>query len=130
MNKRVANYFLIASVLFLGSGCAAALLGGGIVGGVIIADDNVELTVKNSVDEVWDAVKKVLSENGKIVKEDEEEGIIYAEKVYNTRYVQIRVDGKPAGTHLLIKARRTAKLIPDVDTAVKVMKDIEKELGI
>ena len=114
-------------LIFL-SGCAAALLGGGVVGGLIISDDSVEHIFSASVDDVWRTALEYLQDTGEIVKIDKDEGIIYAEKVFGKYYVQIMVEGKPSGTKTVIKARKRIKLIPDVDTAVKIMTALMKEL--
>ncbi len=125
--RRIFLGLSILGAVFL-SGCAAALLGGGIIGGIIISDDSVEYTFSTGVDEVWRTALEYLRNNGEIVKIDKEKGIVYAEKVFGKDYVQIMVEGKPAGTRTVVKARKTIKLIPDVDAAVKIMAALIKEL--
>ncbi len=118
---------MLAGVV-LSAGCTAALLGGGMLGGIIISDDSVEYTFSADLQEVWKTCIDYLSQNGEIVKIDKEKGIIYAEKVFGKDYVQIQVEGKPAGTNTVVKARKMAKLLPDVDTAVKIMGYLIKRL--
>lgn len=110
------------------TGCAPALIGTGIVGGVVISDDTVSETFKNDIDTVWKTAIDYLQEHGEIVKIDKENGIVYAEKVFGSRYVQVRVEGKPVGTKVWVKARKTAKLLPDVDSGVKIIIDLYKLL--
>ncbi len=126
MKRGILLVLLLFSIYI--SGCVPALIGTGIVGGIIISDDTVSETFEKDVDTVWKEAISYLEENGEIVKIDKENGIVYAEKVFGSRYVQIKVEGKPVGTKVWVKARKTAKLIPDVDDGVKVIIDLHKRL--
>ncbi len=125
--KRFLVLLLLVGSVFC-SGCAAALLGGGLIGGIIISDDSVQNVFSAPLERVWQSCIDYLKNNGEIVKIDKDNGIIYAERVFGKKYVQIQVTGKPSGTHVMIKARKTVKLLPDVDTAVKIMTDLIREL--
>ena len=119
---------LIIGVNLLISGCAPALIGTGIIGGIIISNDSVTDTFESDVETVWKEAISYLEENGEIKKIDKENGIIYAEKVFGNRYVQIKVEGKPVGTKVWVKSRKTVKLIPDVNNGVKIILDLHKRL--
>ncbi len=119
----------VLAVLF-SSGCAAMLLGTGVIGGIMISNDSVDLPVEKSPAVVFDSALDYLSSRGRIEEVDEESMHIYAEKIFGKYYVEVDVkDNSNGKAFLTVQARKTAKLIPDTDIAVKIAYDIVKQAG-
>lgn len=118
MTKIIA---LSASVLamYVISGCAlvpVALVGGGVVGGMAISEDTVQTEFDRNYDQAWGTSVSVLERAGAIETSDKEAGRI--EGYVRKSKVTIRLEQlTPSTVRIQVKARKSAGVLPDIDTA-------------
>jgi hypothetical protein len=106
---------LLCSQLFF-SGCAIFLLGAGAAGGMAISKDTIEGTVDKPFDRVWNASREVLKQEGFIRLENKPVGKIEAE-VGKSRVKFEAQQITEKTVRFRVKARKTSKLLPDMDLA-------------
>jgi hypothetical protein len=106
---------LLGSQLFF-SGCAIFLLGAGAAGGMAISKDSIEGTVDKPFDRVWNAGREVLKQEGFIRLENKPAGVMEAEvQKSQVKFEAQQITEKTV--RLRVKARKTAKLMPNMDLA-------------
>ncbi|MEW5758431.1 MAG: DUF3568 family protein [Candidatus Omnitrophota bacterium] len=110
--KNILFIFLISLSV---SGCAALLVGGGVIGGVAISKDTVKSGVEANYNRVWgvsiDEVKKVAD----IRLEDKKRGIIEASSQSGEKItIKIREITRNS-CEIIIKSRKN--LLPDITLA-------------
>ncbi len=127
--NRFWGYLCVFSLVVFSPGCAALLLGTGVVSGIMISNDSAELPVDKKPIAVFDASLEYLSSHGLVQDVDEQAMHIYAEKVFGKYYVQVDVKDNAGNSYLIVQARKTAKLLPDTEIAVKIAYDIAKSAG-
>ncbi len=117
----------IFSLLFLFSGCALFLIGGGVAGGIAISRDTVEGHFDKRFDQVWGAARQVLMGEGFIKLEDKPHGEIHAEAEKSEVTVEVlQVSEKTV--RVRVKARKSYKLVPNMDLANKIYNKLFKKL--
>jgi hypothetical protein len=96
-----------------------ALVSGGVIGGIAISEDTVQNEFDYSYDAVWNASVDVLEESGFIEAKDKEIGTI---KGYVPKSkVTITVSQLTKSTVTIqVKARKSAGVVPDINTAHRV----------
>jgi len=96
-----------------------ALVGGGVVGGLAISEDTVQTEFDRSYDDVWDACVEVLGSAGAIEMKDKEVGRIqgYVPKSKVTVTVEQLT---PAAVRIQVKARKAARLLPDINMSHRI----------
>lgn len=117
---------LIFFFIFSGSGCAAILIGSGVVGGMAISADTVQSYVDRNFDSLWKISISVLEEMGSISEKNKHKGLIRA--VVEKSNVTIKLEKVTRKTtRLKISARKIYKLLPNINLATKVNNRIVKE---
>ena len=117
----------LLSLLFLFSGCALFLIGGGVAGGVAISKDTVEGHFDKRFDQVWSTARQVLMSEGFIKLEDKPHGEIQGE----VRKSEVKIEALQVSektVRLRVKARKSYKLVPDMDLANDLYNKIFKKL--
>ncbi len=120
--RNVVTLTVACAVLCLLCGCVLvpiALVGGGVVGGMAISEDTVQTEFDRTYDQVWDACISVLDKAGAIESKDKEVGIVQA--YVPKSKVAVRVEQLTETTvRIQVKARKAARLLPDIKMAHKV----------
>lgn len=127
---RSKNFLRISSLiscLFFFSGCALFLVGAGVGGGIAISRDTVEGHFDKSLDQVWKASREVMMQEGFIRLEDKMRGRIEGEAEKSE--VKIEISQVSERTiRVRVKARKSFKLVPNIDLANKIYNKIFKKL--
>jgi hypothetical protein len=111
---------LILTVLlaFSAGGCVVLAVGAaGVVGGYVISPDTVEGSVARSIEETWDAAKEITGIMGKVVEENNQQGLVVAE-INATRVTITMLSINATTTKITIKARKS--FMPKIDVAQDV----------
>lgn len=117
---------LILSLSFF-SGCALFLVGAGVGGGIAISRDTVEGHFDKSMDQVWRASRDIMMQEGFIRLEDKVHGKIEGESEKSE--VKIEISQVSERTiRVRVKARKSYKLVPNIDLANKIYNKIFKKL--
>jgi hypothetical protein len=128
MNSRnvwVASALLCSILVF--SGCAIFLLGAGAAGGMAISKDTIEGVVEKPYDRVWNAGRDVLKQEGFIRLDNKGAGVMEAE----VRKSQVTFEAQQITERTVrfrVKARKTAKILPDMDLANELYNKIFQKL--
>lgn len=113
--------------LFLSSGCALFLVGAGAAGGYAISDDEIEGVLEKKFDPVWKAGRETLLREGLLRVEDRNRGFLEGE--VRKSEVKIEVSQITDRTvRLRVRARKTYKLLPDLDLANDLYNKILQKL--
>lgn len=116
---------LTSLVLF--SGCPLFLLGAGAAGGYAVSKDQIEGILEKKLDSVYKASRETLMYEGFIRSEDKPHGTIEGE--VKKSIVNIEVNQMSERTvRLRVKARKAAKLLPDIELANELYNKIIKKL--
>ena len=126
MNRK-GHAWAIVLILLLGvssSGCALFLIGVGAVGGyAIIAEDEIEGTVKTKYDKMWERATDIIGRRGTPIIENKGIGKIEADVEGSKVEINItRVNFRTV--RLRVKARKDKGVFPDMTRA----KDIYNEI--
>lgn len=117
----------LIACLFLFSSCALFLVGAGVGGGIAISRDTVEGHFDKSMDQVWRASREVIMQEGFIRLEDKVHGKIEGESEKSEVKIEIsQVSEKTI--RVRVKARKSYKLVPNIDLANKIYNKIFKKL--
>lgn len=112
--------------VFSSSGCAAILIGGGVVGGMAISADTVQSYLDKSFDSLWKVSVNVLGEMGEISEKNKHTGVIKA--VVEKSNVTIKLEKvTKKTTRIKISARKIYKLLPNINLSTKINNRIVKE---
>jgi hypothetical protein len=118
--------FALASLVQ--SGCALLFFGAGAAGGYAISQDEIEGFMDKKYDAVWDASRKVIQREGAILSEDKAAGNIQAQ--VEKSEVTLKIEQiSAASLRVRIQARKSMKLLPDIDLAHNLYNQIIKELA-
>lgn len=128
--NRFNKVFMSAVIAFSfgSSGCALLLIGAGAAGGYAISQDEVEFHTAKSYDRAWDAVRSVLMKEGAVTQQDFNAGTMSA-LVYESE-VKIRImQAAPKDVKVIVQARKTKGLLPDLDLAQSIATKSIRNLG-
>jgi len=130
MNRRTYLFLVVGAVGLVFTGCAAALLAGGVAAGagtVLYVKGDLQTTIERPYDDVWDASLEGIRALG-LRPSRRDKG---AEKgVIKTR----RLDGKSVTILVYPQTRRTTKLsirvgtFGDEESSLEILKAIEAKL--
>jgi len=119
--------FAFLFLIFSFSGCALFLVGAGVGGGIAISRDTIEGHFDKGLDQVWKASREVLMQEGFIRLEDRAHGQIEGEvKKSDVKIEAFQVSGKTV--RLRVKARKSYKLVPNIDLANELYNKIFHKL--
>ena len=118
--------FLVSFLIFSTSGCAAILLGAGVVGGMAISDDTVQSYVDKNFDSLWKISLDVLEKMGEVTDKDKDKGVIKAVVEKSDVTVKLEIVTEKA-TRLKVSARKIKKVLPNIDLATKINNRIVKQ---
>lgn len=119
---------LVLFFIFSSSGCAAVLIGAGVVGGIVISDDTVQSYVDRNFNSLWKISLDVLSEMGSITEKNKHKGLIEAVVEKSNVTVKLEKITKKT-TRLKISARKIYKLLPNIKLATKINNRIIKKIS-
>ena len=102
--------------LFLFSNCALFLVGAGVGGGIAISKDTIEGHFDKKLDQVWKASRDALMQEGFIKLEDKMHGQIDGEVRKSEVKIEI-IQVSEKTVRIRVKARKSYKLVPDLDLA-------------
>lgn len=126
-HRSFACVFLFALASMVQSGCALFLFGAGAAGGYAISQDEIEGFLDKKYDAVWDASRKVIQREGAILSEDKAAGNIQAQ--VEKSEVTLKIEQiSAASLRVRVQARKSMKLLPDIDLAHDLYNQIIKEL--
>lgn len=120
--RRILSLSICIGIICLVCGCALiplALVGGGVVGGLAISEDTVQTEFDRSYDDVWNACVEVLESAGAIEMKDREVGRIQA-YVPKSKVTVTVEQLTPAAMRIQVKARKAARLLPDINMAHRI----------
>ena len=117
----------LISCLFFFSGCALFLVGAGVGGGIAVSRDTVEGHFDKSMDQVWKASREVMMQEGFIRLEDKVRGRIEGEAEKSEVKIEISQVSERT-VRVRVKARKSYKLVPNIDLANKIYNQIFKKL--
>ncbi|MFH1857110.1 MAG: DUF3568 family protein [Candidatus Omnitrophota bacterium] len=124
--KNFLKSALVVLMIFSLCGCAAVLLGAGILGGAAISDDTVQSYIDKDFDSLWNISLDVLGKMGTVEEKNKDTGVIKA--VVEKSNVTIKLEGvTDKTTRLKISARKIRKLLPDIDKAAIINNRIAKQ---
>ena len=106
----------LIACLFTFSGCALFLVGAGVGGGLAISKDTIEGHFDRRFDDVWKASRQALMDQGFIRLEDKMHGRIDGE----VRKSEVKIEITQVSERTVrvnVKARKSYKLVPDLDLA-------------
>ena len=121
--------FIVAVLLaFSASGCVILAVGAaGVVGGYVISPDTVEGSIARSMDETWTSVKEITGIMGRIVEENNSQGVLVAE-IASARVTVTLMSINATTTKISVKARKA--FMPKIDLAqdvyIKIMNSFER----
>ncbi len=116
MKKNLWILGFLLGFIFLSSGCALFLIGAGAAGGYAISDDEIEGVLEKKYDPIWKASREIVIREGFIRLEDRNRG--YLEGEVRKSEVKIEVSQVTDRTvRLRVRARKSYKLVPDLDLA-------------
>jgi hypothetical protein len=118
--------FFIFFLIFTTSGCAAVLLGAGVIGGMAISDDTVQSYVDKNFNSLWKISLDILGKMGSVTERDKDKGIIKAVVEKSNVTVKLEVITEKT-TRLKVSARKIRKLLPNIDLATKINNRIVKQ---
>lgn len=111
---KIKIFLLLICVFFL-SGCAAVLIGGGVIGGMAVGKDTVKSGVEAGFDRTWNASLDEVKKVAEIKIEDKKHGIIEATSIGGeTITIKIR-EITPRACEILVKSRKN--LLPNITLA-------------
>ena len=118
LQQRFLAFILVIFLAFSAGGCIYLAVGAaGVVGGYVVSPDTVEGSTMHSFEEVWDAAKEITGIMGKVVEENNSQGILVAE-INATRVTVTMVSVSPTTTKLSVKSRKA--FMPKIDLSQDV----------
>ena len=123
MTKKILCSVFILITL---SGCAALLLGTGVLGGVAISEDTVKSEVDAGFDQVWSAtLNEVEKMGGEFTVKDKVRGVI--EVKVKSSNVHIEIDRlTPKTIRMTVKSRK--HLLPNIKLAHEISARVLRQL--
>lgn len=117
--KIFLKVFSVFCLLFSCYGCAAILLGAGVLGGMAISDDTVQSYIDKNLDSLWKISVDVLTKVGSIEEKDKDKGIIKASVEKSNVTLKFEMVTEKT-TRLKITARKIRNLLPDIKLAASI----------
>jgi hypothetical protein len=125
--KKITVILLLLSSICIFAGCAAVLIGAGIVGGMELSSDSAKIAKDISFDDAYAATFRTLQDMGAITMENKYSGRIEAEVRDSKIKAQInRVSRKTVS--IKISARKKNTLLPNVDLAQEILNNVMQKL--
>lgn len=117
----IAVFFILLSLC----GCTAALVGGGVAGGVAIGSDRARIEKDGQFKRAWKITYATLKDMGRITAADEKTGKIKA-IIQEAKVGALVVQVTPKVVRVDIKARK--HILPDMNVAMDIINKINKKL--
>jgi hypothetical protein len=125
--KKLTVVLLLLSSIFIFTGCAAVLIGAGVVGGMELSSDSAKIAKDTSFDAAYSAAFRTIQDIGTITMENKYSGRIEAEVRDSKIRVQIsRISRQTVS--IKITARKKGTLLPNVDLAQEILNSVVQKL--
>jgi hypothetical protein len=125
--KKITVVLLLLSSIFIFTGCAAVLIGAGVVGGMELSSDSAKTARDTSFDAAYSAAFRTIQDMGTITMENKYSGRIEAEVRDSKIKAQIsRVSRKTVA--IKITARKKNTLLPNVNLAQEILNNVVQKL--
>ncbi len=116
-------FFLLCLPLL--GGCAPVLLATGAVAGYAISRDSVVLDLDRPWNQVWNAAREEVKQQGAVKRENPKRGRLDA-RIQEADVVVVLKQLTPSTVRVVVRARKN--LLPKVDVAQKVALGIQKRI--
>lgn len=123
--RKALSVILVAFLSMSSYGCAVALIGAGVAGGVAISRDTAEIAKDTSYDKAWSVTEKTIKDMGMIKLQDRKAGKIEA-TVEDSQIEAHVTQITPKTVKVRVKARKN--YFPNVDLAMKIVNKINEKL--
>jgi hypothetical protein len=125
--KKFMVVLLILSLISIFAGCAAVLVGAGVVGGMELSSDSAKIAKDTSFDAAYSATYRTLQDMGAIMRENKYSGKIEAEVRDSKITAQIsRVSRNTVSVK--ITARKKGTFLPNADLAQEILNNAMQKL--
>lgn len=121
--RKLAVGILLISLILLISGCAAVLVGAGVVGGIELSTDSAKVAKDTSFESAYAATHQTLQQMGTIIQENKYSGRIEAEVRDSKIKAQISRVSR-ATVSIKITARKKVAFLPNPDLAQEILNNI------
>ena len=118
LRQKTFAFILAVLLAFSAGGCVMLAVGAaGVVGGYVISPDTVEGSIGHSMEEAWTSAKEITGIMGKIVEENNSQGVLVAD-IAATRVTVTLMTVNATTTKITVKARKS--FMPKIDLAQDV----------